>query len=65
MVIVFTQTFAALLGLVGPFLLGHLINQIDQGTLTGSGINRIVLLLGLALLGHRLKGARQCGIAQC
>jgi len=54
MVIVFTQTFAALLGLVGPFLLGHLINQIDQGTLTGSGVNRIVALLGLALLGQSI-----------
>ncbi|MEI7479963.1 MAG: ABC transporter ATP-binding protein, partial [Actinomycetes bacterium] len=54
MLIVLTQTFAALLGLVGPFLLGHLVNQIDQGTLTGSGVNRIVALLALALLGQSI-----------
>ena len=54
LLIVLTQTFAALLGLVGPFLLGHLVNQIDRGTLTGSGVNRIVALLALALLGQSI-----------
>ena len=54
LLIVVTQTFAALLGLVGPFLLGHLVNQIDRGTLTASGVNKIVVLLGLALLGQSI-----------
>ncbi len=52
LLIVLTQGIAAILGLVGPFLLGHLVNQIQSGHLTSGAINWIVGILALALLGQ-------------